>query len=499
MPSFTQYGFERENLQELVASELSIWRSALNTNIPEEDDNWVYRLITLNAEARNQNYQLIESLISNMNPYTAEGVWLDNLIGPYLERQGSTAGTGVVIIETNSSCPNNYVLAATTNIRATNGKSYNPNEATTLTDNVAAIKITKADMPNSTFQLTIKDTTDNIEYTMTTTGSNTNSSVALLAMNEIKSFILAHTTGNSSRVYVDNTNVVLYVGFDSSYELVGLEEYTNIRLSPLVGSKYNAVPVTCTTKGIYPVTQDSIISITPSFTGYVSVTNIDDFYSGDNPETDTEYLNRYLEQIGSVRYGTINAITRVLDGLTGVTQVRIYQNTTPSDTIEADANTINCVVIGGSSADIASAIYSTKPILQETSGTISVSVDTADGVTEDIRYTPGSERPLSLKINYISRNRQPLTETEKQTAIDSIVELSNLFRIGNSAIVRQVETAFLSVLDRNRLTDLKVYMKDQSASSSAYIASNFACDFDELLSIGNADISFNQVYATGEL
>lgn len=486
---FTQYGFERDNLLTIYEQQKLKLKAKFGNNISVADDNIGGYLAGIMAENLDQCYQYIEAAMSAFT-INAEGVSLDNLIGPYTKRQGSEAGSGTVFVITNSSCPNNYILSSGAVLKTQNNKQYTTTQDYLLTENVSAYELNGNDLIVTTYTFTIKNTTDNNFYSWVWNLTNTSQASKNEMLYQLGQFFLLHTTGNEGYVQLDTTNSILRLGFNSALEAVGWSESTEWRSTPVVGTKYNAVTFTCTTKGYYPLPANSVSSLSPSFTGLVGVSNPNDFSSGSNPETDAAYLARHYATINSVGTGTRNSVVSAILALDGVEAVKVYRNTTASDTVYADAYTFNTCVLGGDSQQIAEAIYTNKPIDSDTSGSISRTVVTADDDVETIRFTVADVEQLNIKIEYSTLTRVPLTDTEQIAIMSRIQDLMSTYTIGSRVYNTQLISSVLSALTSQRITDITVKVKKVSADNGAYSSSTFNTDFNKKPAVENANIVF---------
>lgn len=140
--------------------------------------------------------------------------------------------------------------------------------------------------------------------------------------------------GSFSSTEVTVLSSTLYSGYNSDLVVVGWQEATEFRSSPVVGSKFNRVNVSALTPGFNPVPPYTEFSLAPSFTGLQSATNPEEFASGSNVETDAEYTARYFSLINRISSCTRDAIADAVLSLEGVEAARIYPNPSSENSIQ---------------------------------------------------------------------------------------------------------------------------------------------------------------------
>lgn len=145
---------------------------------------------------------------------------------------------------------------------------------------------------------------------------------------------------------------------------------------------------------------NTITTITTPQLGWQSVTNPSAASAGAPVETDAALRRRQAVSTALPSQTVLDGILGAIYAVTGVTQVKIYEN----DTDATDANgqpehSIAAMVIGGTSTDIANAIIVKKTPGAFTYGTTAVTVtDPVSGIPYIIRYTVPTPVPLSIAI-----------------------------------------------------------------------------------------------------
>lgn len=491
MAELTPYGFEREDYQTLLNKTKERFRAEFGVGIALDDENIAGQFAALLSKVQNDIHKLLESAISTQTLSGAEGIYLDDMFSRAgIFRRGKQAGTGEAVVEVNSLTPNNYSLLDTTKFKASNGKEYQPEADVLITTVVTGFKLSVSDLATNTeYTISIKNTTTGADeiYTLV---SGEDDTAKLDFLNVLLSLVLGATTENSQICYISGNT--LYLGFENvNNTLVGLAETTEFQLSPTAGLKYCAIPVICNDLGYFPVAAGEIKQISPSFTGFVSVTNIIPFYAGSEVETDSEYRTRYFTEIAAKAKTNRDGIASAILGLDGVTKVRIYDNPTALGQIEADPFTFNTVVLGGTTADISQAIYDSKPINTSTSGTTSLTVNTLDGDVETIRHTKAVQVGIDLRIKYRTINRVPLSSIERQAILVTMTDYFTGLNIGDIIYNTKLVFNVLSSTGSSRISSVEVMVKRSSQSATLFAVQNLEPAFDELPVLNQAGVEFS--------
>ena len=488
----TDAGFIRPTYDDLLNSYIGSFQSSFGTDVATTEDSVIGMLVRILAYTDYTLWEATEGVYNSQTLDGAEGNYLDDLMSQRgIFRKSASAGSGYACVNTTSKASWGYTLGTTTYFTADNGLFYYVSAESTLQSRVAAYSVTKT-------QATATGTS--ITYYMQNIDSGATNSVTLNTssstfLTDLQTFIQGNiATADSSLVTVSGST--LYMGFTSgSYtNPVGLTTATKFYASVNVGTKWSLIPVECSTDGYYPLGAGSITGISSAFTGYQSATNLTNFSSGTDVETDAELRSRFNDELDEATAATRPAIIKALLDTDGVTKVRIYDNATSTDTTEAEAFTFNTVVNGGEASTIASVIYQTKPINTRTNGTTSETVDTEDGDTEIIKFTYATSSAYSLMLTYATATGKELTTTEQANIVSALDDLEAYFEIGSGVSNDQIKGVVYSALSFGRLTSLKVYVKLKSEDDSSYSTSDITPAYNALASFDLDNISYD--YAT---
>jgi uncharacterized phage protein gp47/JayE len=181
--------------------------------------------------------------------------------------------------------------------------------------------------------------------------------------------------------------------------------------------------------GSVEATVGSITQILTPTLGWQSVTNLAEASPGAPVESDALLRQRQTKSVAIPSLTVLDGLVGAVAAVSGVTQVRAYEN----DTDAVDANglpehSIAVVVLGGVAADIAAAILTKKTPGAFTYGTTSVAVVDPVGIPYTIRYFIPTD--VVIKVAVTIRSLPGYTTTVGEAIKASIAEHINALGIG---------------------------------------------------------------------
>ncbi|WP_213881192.1 baseplate J/gp47 family protein [Pseudomonas sp. dw_358] len=192
-----------------------------------------------------------------------------------------------------------------------------------------------------------------------------------------------------------------------------------------------AVSATCTTAGAQTANVGEISAIYGSIpAGVTGVTNVTAASVGNDKESDPDYRFRRNVAVANRSNNIIDALYSAIYGVTGVKQVRIYENDTKvTDTNGVLANSLMLIVDGGADADILSAYASVKsPGCGDNTGRTDLNAYKVTGLTATPAGNPVTLtffRPQLVTIyEALSITSSTLSDTDKQTIQTQTVSYS---------------------------------------------------------------------------
>lgn len=491
MGKLTEFGFERDNRTDIIGKLSAKFRNKFGNDILLTDDSVAGLLLAVMAEGRLEVEKLAEDVYYSRTLNGAEGVYLDDALSYYnFPRRGKIAGSGDVHINYTASTTassqevdSNYVFSAE------NGVNYSPTDSTILSQVVSGFYLDASTLPLGNYQFSITNTVTLEVVTETFSISTASTAEYESFCTDLVNFWLDNTSDNTGSVYRSGTE--LYVGYNSNQSFTGVTEPTFFRSQPGVGELWSQIFIEASEKGFNELEAGGITGMTPSFTGFLDVVNVIDFYPGAENETDAEYRARFVESRGSFPSATREGMLDALREITGVEDVVIYDNPSLTDITEADALTFNTVVRGGSNQDIAKTIYQNKPVNTLTSGTITIPVDTSDNDVESISFSKASVYGADIRITYKLGNTTPLSSTERQAVQDNINALMLDVNIGDTVYNTQIVSSILSALKTNRLISVTVEVKRSIEPDESYGVDDIEPLYFEYVEVD--DLVFNRI------
>jgi hypothetical protein len=151
------------------------------------------------------------------------------------------------------------------------------------------------------------------------------------------------------------------------------------------------------------------------------------------------------------------------------------------------------LVVGGLNEEVAKTIYATKAITDGTDGDVTITVDTLDGLTEDIKFTRPTAVPLALRVSYTPANLINLNATEEALIRKELATTVDQNELGVNLYNTDLEATVYVSLAPRRLKSLTIEVKPQAALDAAYSAGDFVVAFDEVVTLAEVDIEFVSV------
>lgn len=186
------------------------------------------------------------------------------------------------------------------------------------------------------------------------------------------------------------------------------------------------------TIGQVEVTINTLVNPVTVVLGVTSVNNPSDPISvGQNQETDAQLRIRRANSTENGNSGYLNGLEGTVLGLTGVVSAQLYENVTSS----TDANGIPAhgmwlIVEGGSSTDIANAIYTKKSYGADMKGATTQDITTASGGTFTAKWDVPTAELLYIKFNIQKTVTSPSLDA---TAIKNYMAANLSYTIGQFA------------------------------------------------------------------
>jgi uncharacterized phage protein gp47/JayE len=200
-----------------------------------------------------------------------------------------------------------------------------------------------------------------------------------------------------------------------------------------IGSDGNiSATVTCEQPGSITVSPGQISTIVTPTYGWTSVTNSSTNSTiGTNIEQDSALRGRQAQSSAIPSKTILDGLKALIAATPGVTRSEVYENFTSSvNSLGIPANSIACVVEGGSDGDVANAIYLKRGLGCGTYGATIVTIQDSYNQLTPINFNRPSYVDIDVVVNVKKLNGYT---TQTTTAIqNAIANFLNGFSIGTS-------------------------------------------------------------------
>lgn len=490
------WGFTRPTLTEIVNERFQAYRDVFGVNINTNDNSIINKIVSIEADRENVMWQMAEEVFDSQTYQGAEGKYLDDLFSRRgIYRRGVTKATGSVEMFLQPSVAYNTSYSSAT-YKINN--SFLLQNDVLVSGNIIAHKLLNSQISTGTYTFTIVNSTTSITNTLILTllDKTPNSSALNTFFNSLKTFIVDNTiNSNSLRIFIDNVAGSMYIGYTDANTLVGLSQKVDFKISPQIGQKAIRFDVIAEEAGFDPVSINQINTINPSPTGFVSIQNIEAFFSGSNVESDAEYRARASSTISSPAAATRSAIINgLLTGVDGVSKVKIFSNPTGT-TSPAGIPPYKFVpvVYGGDTPSISQRLYELIACSNATWGEVDYDIETEDGQVEKIYHTKATEKDVAIRVSYKTTQNRPLADSEKTQIISDLVGTVNSYGVNPTIYNIQLISSVTTSLPLVQFISLVVEIKISSDPDSSYSSGTFSTNIEDVVILTEDNIFFNQV------
>jgi uncharacterized phage protein gp47/JayE len=336
------------------------------------------QLIGVFSEPTSLEWLALESVYNSLNPDTASGFSLDNIVAYIgLKRLEATATTVVgQLIGLNQT-----IIPAGSEATAIGVNTvFKLDTDVTLTNlGCMAITLDLEYQDNTLYSVTINNT--NI-FSYTSQPLDVKATVIDALALAINNGDIGVTAGNINNILVisSNNNIHFSLSHNANLSILALTNNGNF---------------TAVDKGNIPLQSGALTNIQTPVSGWVAVNNNNAGITGRNLETDDELRIRRTKSLKVVGSGTIDAIRARLLNISNVTAASITENINDVTSSEGlPPHSFEALVLGGSDQDIGDTIWSAKPAGIKTYGNVAVNVVDTAGKTQIVNFS----RPVKLYI-----------------------------------------------------------------------------------------------------
>ncbi len=441
--------------------------------VDTSDSSALGRLIALVAPSLTDLWEVAQADYAAFDPNSATGVALDNLVAlGGITRQEQTFSTAQVILTGDN---NTLVASGLTISSTTNGSQWtlispvalSPSSATGIT----VTPLLVADNTLYTITYSSISTSNSVNYT---SGVGATQASILAGINSVITAshptLMSQIVGTSLTVV--RTDEFAIVTFSTTANL-GITKVQKIgEVVSSVAGPVSAEPGTLTIMGTPQIGWDSVTNITPAT-------------QGRSRETDEELRLRFRDTKFERASNIIEALYSALINLSGVEEVRIYENDTDFvDEFGVPPHSFMPIIVGGLSSDIAKRIWENKPMGIRSFGDSVVLIYDSQGFAHSI----GFERPdpvnIYITINLTTDTDFPATGPDRiKTAL--IQYFTDSLGIGDDVIYSRLYTP-INTVQGHQVDSLFI-----GTSPNPTGMSNIVIDFDQIANISSANIIVN--------
>jgi len=408
---FTSKGLRAKRFSDILPELQQELVNRLGISLDTTPDTTLGILLNIFASEVSTQESLNQAMADNFDIDKAQGVYLDSLVAlSALSRLQESFSTGSVFFKVDT---DGTSIPSTTLLRDTQSNVY---------------KVVVNSQVNSSTCTNIKFVSDIVvgnatiyinsqEFTQTYTSTPTPLQVAIdmefLINQSAPTEYLVKRVGPVVEISAINKFSDLNVTRNENMEFIEVEG----RVSVIAINTGPTNPPIDTVK--------TSISANPNV---ISITNYDTFTVGRLVETDAELRVRHQRSPQTARSSTASAIASRLSNISGVSLVRIFENTQQvTDSDGRPPHTYECIVEGGNSQVIAENIFDSKPVGVGTYGLEDYVVEDYAGNLTGVSWSRPNPQYVNVRVTYSRYNEEPFPDNAVQALKDAIVEYgSNL-------------------------------------------------------------------------
>lgn len=239
-----------------------------------------------------------------------------------------------------------------------------------------------------------------------------------------------------------------------------------------VGEGTGAVDVDALSEDYGPIAGParSIIGIETPVSGWDSVVNLLDAEAGRARQTDADFRVRRVQLLRAQGLAAVDAIRAAVLLEDGVLSCSVYENT--GDAVDGDgrpAHSVEVLAEGGADADVAAAVWASKPGGIETHGTTTETVVDAKGTSRTVKFSRPTEIPVYITVRRTKDVRTYPADGDEQIRVAVVAWAAGALGIGSDVVASAL---IPSVFGVSGVTDCPLPYIGTSATpvSSATIA-----------------------------
>ncbi len=353
------------------------------------------RLIGLSTPAVTEVWEAMQEVYSAFDPNSATGVALDNLValtGITRKQETPTTFSAMVWGSTYTDIPANSVIRTGN----TTEQYTNANGLSLLPVNVCGVGLTVPTVTTgAVYEVTIAHA--NRTITLSTAGIAGDTPDSILSRLNLQ-------IPNNPDIAARTGSGILQIQAQQHYSSFNFTIASGLSASKVA----QRLQFSGVTSSVPAPAVGTVTTIVTSVVGWDSVNNPVKATVPQAKETDDALRTRFFANKYKVANNTIDSLFSALSELTGVTDTRIYVNDT--DSVNAQGlppHSFSVLLLGGEDLDIAKTIWGHTPAGIASKGTTAVSVVTAQGQEQTVRFQRPVFVPLYVEIDLTTDSTYP--------------------------------------------------------------------------------------------
>lgn len=416
----TSSGFATRRLPEIRESIRLRLQEELGGEVRSSPDSVIGVILSGFASEVSKEEMLIQSLMSNYDPYEAEGVGLDRVVSRIgLRRQPARPSSGQLKVWRDSTGS----TTSTTTFRSVDNVDYLAVEG--LTHNLNAC---------SEVLLTISDLTVGQSYDLFINGNpllytaQGGDTIASILENQAT---LINSTLSVDATVEDNTLRIVDNATSLNDMVVNAPNYT-----PLEIATYNYVESAIVGELVTPV--NSITQVVSGNPAIIRCLNPLNFVSGKDVETDEELRLRYDNDLSIAGTATVDAIRSELLNINGVEDALVVENINlVPDAAGREGKSYEAVVLGGAPNDIGNTIWRTKGAGIKTVGGETSIVQDRYGNLQSVNWSRPDQIYTWVRVTYSRYEEEQLPNDANDTITEAVLDYGNSRGLGEDIIPKR--------------------------------------------------------------
>jgi uncharacterized phage protein gp47/JayE len=403
---FTSKGLEAKRFSDILPEISDELISRLGIELDTTPDTVLGVILSIFASEISTQEALTQAMADNFDIDKASGVFLDSLVAlNSLTRLDESQSIGSVFFKVSV---DGTTIPSSTLIRDSQSNVYTVVSASQINSSKCTLATFKSDGFVGNFTVSI----NGIEFTKTYSETPTSQTVA-----EDLQFLINQSSPDLftvSRVADEVT-----VSIINKFSDLNVTRNENIIFTKVEG-RVSAIAVET---GVVNPPINTVKTLVTNVTNVLSVTNFDTFTLGRLKENDTELRIRHQRNPQISKNSTTKAIFSRLSNLSGVSLVRIFENTTNLTDIDGrPPHSYECIIEGGNEQEIAENIFDSKPAGVATYGSQSYLVNDYADSPSQVNWSRPNPKYVNVKVTYTRYDEETLPDNAVQAIKEAIVE-----------------------------------------------------------------------------